>query len=77
MSSSVRIAVKDTSGITFDPASLPHAFTYDSNGNLLQDQCIEQGAIVRVKTFTYTEINSAWMVATESAWINVTENWQG
>lgn len=77
MSASVRIVVKDANGITFDPESMPHAYTYDTNGNRLTDTCFEQNAVVRQKTFTYVEVNSAWFVATESAWLNVTETWQG
>lgn len=73
MSTSTRIVVKDNRGITFDPGSMPHQFTRDSNGNLLTDTCIEQGAIVRVKTFTYEEIGGAWYVQTESAWANQSE----
>ena len=77
MSASVRTVVKDANGITFDPASLPHAFTYDGNNNMLTDTCFEQSAVVRQKTFTYQEgANGVWLVATESAWVNVTETWR-
>ena len=77
MSASVRIVVKDANGITFDPNSLPHQYTYDANGNMLTDTCIEQGAVVRQKTFTYTEVNTVWLKASESAWVNATETWEG
>jgi len=77
MSASVRIVVKDANGITFDPNSLPHKYTYDANGNMLTDTCIEQGAVVRQKTFTYVEVNSVWLKASESAWVNATETWEG
>jgi hypothetical protein len=77
MSASVRTVVKDANGIAFDPASLPHSFTYDSNGNMLTDTCVEQGAVIRQKTFTYAETNGVWLKQTESAWINATDTWQG
>lgn len=77
MSASTRIVVKDSDGIAFDPASMPHSFTYDANGNMLTDTCVEQGAVVRQKTFTYVQINSLWLVSTESAWLNISETWQG
>lgn len=77
MSASVRTVIKDSNGITFDPTALPHQYTYDSNGNMLTDTCIEQGSIVRVKTFTYVEVNSIWLKASESAWENVAESWRG
>ncbi|NYH24700.1 hypothetical protein [Paraburkholderia bryophila] len=70
MSASTRIVVKDTDGITFDPTSLPHAYTYDTHGNMLTDTCIEAGSIVRVKTFTYEQIGEAWVVQSETAWVN-------
>ena len=77
MSASIRIVVKDSNGITFDPNSLPHSFTYDENGNLLTDTCVEQGSVIRQKTFTWAEVNSVWLKQTESEWVNVTETWQG
>ncbi|MGF6994657.1 hypothetical protein [Paraburkholderia sp. GAS32] len=78
MSASVRTVVKDANGITFDPSSLPHEFTYDANNNMLTDTCFEQSAVVRQKTFTYLEgANGVWLVKAESAWINVTETWRG
>lgn len=71
MSASTRIVVEDSSGITFDPASLPHSFTYDAHGNLLTDTATESnGATVRVKTFTYVQVGTAYFVETESLWIN-------
>jgi YD repeat-containing protein len=76
MSASVRSVVKDNLGQTFDPGSLPHSYTYDANANLLTDTCIEGGAIVRVKTFTYIEQNSIWLMVTESAWINETSDFR-
>ena len=69
MANAVCIVVKDNLGQTFDPASLPHSYEYDANGNLLQDQCIEQSAIIRQKTYTYVEVGTAWLVASESAWV--------
>lgn len=77
MSASVRTVVKDANGITFDPNSLPHSFSYDENGNLLTDTCVEQGAVIRQKTFTWVEVNSVWLKQPESAWINVTDTWLG
>jgi hypothetical protein len=77
MSVGVRILVKDSAGISFDPASCAHQFSHDANANVLTDTCFEQGAIVRVKTFTYNEIGAVWVVATETQWINVTDSWQG
>lgn len=71
MSASVRVVVKDNLNQTFDPGSLPHSYTYDANNNLLTDTCAEQGAIVRVKTYTYVAgAGNTWLVETESAWIN-------
>jgi hypothetical protein len=71
MSASIRIVVKDNLGITFDPASLPHTYTRDENGNMLTDTCIEGGAIVRVKTYGgWTQYGAQWFNLTESAWIN-------
>ena len=69
MASATRIVVKDSSGITFDPSSLPHQYTRDTAGNMLTDTCTEAGSIVRVKTYTYEEIGGAWCVQTESAWV--------
>jgi hypothetical protein len=76
MAQPVRIAVKDANGIAFDPASLPHAYSYDTNGNRLTDTCFEQGAVVRQKTFTYVQINDVWLIETESAWDNITQSWR-
>ena len=73
MASETRIAVKDSNGTTFEPAACDHQFSYDSNGNLLVDTAIENGAIVRQKTRTFTQINGAWFAATESRWVNVTQ----
>ncbi|MFM0165742.1 hypothetical protein PQR39_35600 [Paraburkholderia sediminicola] len=73
MASPVRVVIKDNEGKPFDPDSLPHAYTYDANGNKLTDTCIEQGAIVRVKTYTYVQVGTAWLVETESAWVNASE----
>jgi hypothetical protein len=73
MASPVRVVIKDNEGKPFDPDSLPHSYTYDDNGNLLTDTCVEQGAIIRVKTYTYVEVNSSWLVSTESAWVNETQ----
>lgn len=73
MAAPMRVVIKDNEGKPFDPASLPHSYTYDVNGNKLTDTCIEQGAIVRVKTYTYVSVASAWHVATESAWVNQSE----
>ena len=71
MAASVRTVVKDSNGITFDPASLPHTFTRDANGNMLTDTCIEQGAIVRVKTYGgWTLYGAQWFHLTESEWVN-------
>jgi hypothetical protein len=76
MSASTRIVVKDSNGITFDPASLPHSFTYDANANLLTDTCFEQGAVVRQKTFGYTQVGGVTLVESESAWENITSTWR-
>ncbi len=76
MAAGIRSLVKDDRGITFDPASLPHSFAYDTNGNMLTDTCIEQGSIVRVKTFTYAQVNGMWLMQTESVWVNETENFR-
>ena len=78
MPQSVRTVVKDANGITFDPASLPHEFTYDVNNNMLTDTCFEQSAVVRQKTFTYQEgANGVWLKTIESARLTVTETWRG
>ncbi|MBB5543349.1 hypothetical protein A8H39_10785 [Paraburkholderia fungorum] len=78
MSANVRVVVKDANGITFDPTSLPHSFTYDANNNMLTDTCFEQGAVVRQKIYTWEEgANGVWLKGTESAWINVNEGWRG
>lgn len=73
MAAPMRLVIKDNLGKPFEPASLPHAYTYDTNGNKLTDTCTEQGAIIRVKTFTYAEVGTTWLVQTESAWVNMTE----
>lgn len=69
MANAVRIVVKDNLGKTFDPASCAHQYKYDENNNMSVDTCIEQGAIIRQKTYTYVEVGTAWLVATESAWV--------
>jgi hypothetical protein len=68
MANPVRLVVKDSNGVAFDPASLPHSYTYDTYGNMLTDTCVESSAIVRVKTYTYTGANNS-LVASESAWM--------
>lgn len=73
MASPMRLVVKDNMGKPFEPSALPHAYTYDANGNMLTDTCTEQGAIIRVKTYTYVEVGTAWHVSTESAWVNETQ----
>jgi YD repeat-containing protein len=77
MAEGVRLSVKDANGVTFEPGACDHQFSYDANGNLLVDTAIENGAIVRQKARTFTQINGTWFAATESRWINVTETWQG
>ncbi|WP_176058144.1 hypothetical protein [Paraburkholderia sp. BCC1876] len=71
MSAGVRVVVKDNLNQTFDPSSCSHALTYDAHGNLLTDTATESnGATVRVKTFTYVQVGTAYFVETESLWIN-------
>lgn len=68
MTARINTVVLDSKGVGFDPASLPHSYTYDANGNMLTDTCVD-GATTRVKTYTYTQVASAWKVATVSGWV--------
>ncbi|WP_175787456.1 hypothetical protein [Burkholderia anthina] len=71
MTARINPVVLDSKGVGFDPAALPHAYTYDVNGNMLTDTCID-GATTRVKTYTYEQVASVWKVATVSAWVATT-----
>ena len=68
MSARIQTVVVDNLGKSFDPESASHAFAYDGQGNLLTDACLLEN-VTRVKTFTYIEVNSVYVVATESRWI--------
>lgn len=73
MAAHIQTVIKDNLGKQFDPNSLPHSYTYDANGNRLTDTCVEAGSITRVKTYTYVQSGTVWVVQTESAWINENE----
>jgi hypothetical protein len=47
-----------------NPLSLPHTYTYNSDGTLATDSCTD-GVKTWVKTFTYTSGN----LTAESAWV--------
>ncbi len=48
----------------FDTDALPHAYTYNTSGNVLTDTCTN-GTNTWVKTYTYTGSN----LTSESAWV--------
>jgi YD repeat-containing protein len=69
MTARIQTMITDASGVSFDPESLAHAYTYDANGNMLTDTCVDGSGLTRVKTYTYTEINTAFFIASETRWI--------
>lgn len=56
--------VADSAGTLFSPASCSHAYTYDGANNMTTDTATD-GAVVRVKTLTYTSGN----MTSETKWV--------
>ncbi|MFM0647030.1 hypothetical protein PQR14_22120 [Paraburkholderia bryophila] len=70
MAAHIQTVIKDDLGKQFDPASLPHVYTYDENGNLETDSAIEAGSIVRTKTYSgWQQHGTLWLPGAQSAWV--------
>lgn len=57
--------VADNLGVLFSPASCAHTYTYNSDGNLQTDTCVDLYSRTRVQTFTYT----TGKLTAVSAWV--------
>jgi hypothetical protein len=69
MTARIQTVIADSAGVSFDPESLSHKITYDANGCMLTDTCVDASGLTRVKTYTYVEINTAFFIASETRWI--------
>jgi hypothetical protein len=65
MTARIQTMIVDSSGVSFDPDSLPHTYAYNEDGTLASDTCVESSGLERVKTYTY----DAGMLTGESGWV--------
>lgn len=69
MTARIHTMIVDSSGVSFDPASLPHTYKYNGDGTKATDTCVDSAGVVRVKTYTYVTVGAAQLVGSESGWV--------